>query len=451
MQRRTFLAAAAAIAAAAAADPVLAATAAKPKAGRGFPKGFLWGAATAGHQVEGNNVGSDFWVLEHVEPTLFREPSGDADNSFELWQVDLDLVRSLGLNTYRFSLEWARIEPEPGHFSLAMLDHYKAMIEGCRARGLTPVVTFNHFTSPRWFAAQGGWYVADSPDLFARYCDRAARHLAAQIGYAITLNEPNPSGEPLLPAPVLETVAAMNAAAGRAVGSDDFKSIPLSVAEHDARQQHFLESHRKGRAAIKAVRPDLPVGVSLAMSDDQAEGPNSLRDAKRAQFYGAWLEAAKSDDFLAVQNYTRTVWGDQGKLPAPPGVELNMTEEEIYPPSLANAVRFAHQATGLPILVTEHGLNTDDDSQRAAFIPAALKELQKAVADGVPVKGYLHWSLLDNFEWVWGYERRYGLCSVDRTTFKRLPKPSALVLGDIARRNAASSEPAADTPSRNPR
>src|SRR2546425_5688273 len=143
-----------------------------------FPTGFLWGAATAGHQIEGNNVSSDLWLAENVKPTLFREPSGDAVNSFELWARDLDLAQSLGLNTYRFSLEWARIEPEPGLFSTAMLDHYAAIIEGCRTRGLTPFVTFNHFTTPRWFAARGGWTNPDAPDLFARYCDQAARRLA---------------------------------------------------------------------------------------------------------------------------------------------------------------------------------------------------------------------------------------------------------------------------------
>jgi beta-glucosidase len=122
-----------------------------------FPQGFLWGAATAGHQVEGNNTNSDVWLEEHVQPTVYAEPSADSANSFELWNTDLDLVKGLGLNTYRFSLEWARIEPEPDLFSIAMLDHYKAMIAGCHARGLTPVVTFNHFTTPRWFASRGGW------------------------------------------------------------------------------------------------------------------------------------------------------------------------------------------------------------------------------------------------------------------------------------------------------
>ena len=139
MDRRALLATGAALAA----TPALGkATGAM---GSPFPQGFLWGAATAGHQVEGNNVNSDVWFLEHAQPTVYAEPSGDAANSFELWRSDLQLVKQMGLNSYRFSLEWARIEPEQGQFSTAMLDHYKATIDACRQLGITPVVTFNHF------------------------------------------------------------------------------------------------------------------------------------------------------------------------------------------------------------------------------------------------------------------------------------------------------------------
>ena len=181
IDRRTIIGASLALAATAAPLPVRASASRSS-----FPKNFLWGAATSGHQIEGNNINSDAWVLENVKPTVYSEPSGDAANSFELWPQDLDLVKALGFNCYRFSLEWPRIEPEPGHFSLAMLDHYKAIVDGCRKRGLTPFVTFNHYTTPRWFAARGGWTQPDAADLFARFCDRAARHLAAGIGYAAT-------------------------------------------------------------------------------------------------------------------------------------------------------------------------------------------------------------------------------------------------------------------------
>ena len=130
------------------------------------------------------------------------------------------------------------------------------------------------------------------------------------------------------------------------------------------------------------------------------------------------------------------LWDDKGVAPPPAGAKLNMVKREIYPPSLANAVRYAHAATGVPILVTEHGMITNVDADRARFIPAALIELQKVIAEGVPLKGYIHWSLMDNFEWFLGYAAKYGLCSVDRATFARTPKPSAGVLGAIARRNA---------------
>ena len=437
IHRRTMLAATAATAA------TLAAPALGKASGPGFPKGFLWGAATAAHQVEGNNVNSDIWLMEHVTPTAYAEPSGDAANSFVLWPQDLDLVKNMGLNSYRFSLEWARIEPEPGQFSIAMLDHYKAMIEGCRSRGLTPLVTFNHFTTPRWFGAMGAWMNPKSPELFGRFCDRAARHLAGSIGYATTLNEPNLSGvlaevlPPGIGARLMETDRAMGEAAARATGSPTFAAgNALWIADVPRVQANMLAAHRAGRAAIKAVRPDLPVGVSLAIIDDQAVGADSIRDKMRAKLYGAWLDVARSDDFIGVQNYERSVWNAQGRLPAPKGAQVNDMGSEIYPPSLAGAVRYAHAATGVPVIVTEHGINAADDRLRANFIPAALAELKKAIDDGVPVHGYMHWSLIDNFEWVFGYKPKFGLHSVDPVTFRRTAKPSAAVLGGIARRNA---------------
>jgi beta-glucosidase len=432
IDRRTLLVAAGATLA----MPALARTPGNAK----FPKGFLWGAATAGHQVEGNNVNSDLWLLENIKPTVFTEPSGDAVNSFDLWRTDLDLVKSLGLNSYRFSLEWARIEPEPGAFSIAMLDHYKAMIDGCHARGLTPMVTFNHFTSPRWFAAAGGWTNPQAPDLFARFCDRAARHLAGGIGYAMTLNEPNllrllrSMG---LPAPMLEAQRAMLAAAAKVTDTPKFGAANVANAEDlDTMLPLMIAGHKQGKAAIKAVRADLPVGVTLAIIDEEAVGPNSKRDAIRADLYGAWLEAAKGDDFIGVQNYERSRIDANGRMPAPAGSKRNFMGSEVHAPSLAGAVRYAHQATGLPVIVTEHGVGTDDDTIRAELIPAALKELKAAMDDGVPVKGYVHWSLLDNFEWVFGYRPHFGLVAVDRKTFRRTPKPSAAVYAAIAKRNA---------------
>jgi beta-glucosidase len=301
------------------------------------------------------------------------------------------------------------------------------------------VVTFNHYTTPRWFAAQGGWTNPQSPGLFARFCERAAKHLAANIGIATTLNEPNlPKLLPLvLPAPFFGGLRANLEAAARAMNATKFvvanTVLPEDVATLTA---NMLKGHKAGRDAIKSVRGDLPVGFSLAMTDDQAVGENSLRDAKRVELYGEWLEAARGDDFIGVQNYERIQWDAHGKLPPPPGAVLNYRGSEVYAPSLAGAVRYAHQASGVPVLVTEHGVGTPDDRIRARLIPDALRALKAAMDDGVPVKGYLHWSLLDNYEWGSGFDGKFGLVAVDRTTFRRTPKPSAAVLGAIARRNS---------------
>jgi len=404
-----------------------------------FPRGFLWGAATSGHQTEGNNTTSDTWFLEHLQPTAFAEPSGDACNSLELWPVDLDLVRDLGLNSYRFSVEWARIEPERGRYSSAMLDHYARIVDGCRERSLAPIVTFNHFTCPRWFAASGGWLNPDSPTLFARYCEQVARRIAPRIAYAVTLNEPNLMrllGWLGLPPQIFEAQRVMLAAAAKALGVPKFSAANVTNREDlDAQLPIMLKAHASARAAIKSIAPQLPVGVSLAISDDQAVGTASKRDQKRAECYGAWLEAAKDDDFIGVQNYDRAQFDGKGMIPVPKGGPVNWIGGEIYPPSLGNAVRYAHSVVRKPVLVTEHGLGVEDDSLRVAFIPKALEGLKSAIDDGIPVKGYAHWSLIDNFEWIFGYRPRFGLFAVDRQTFKRTAKPSAAVYGSIARNN----------------
>ncbi|GAB7551595.1 family 1 glycosylhydrolase [Novosphingobium sp. 11B] len=445
IDRRSIIAGAAALAAAPMlAGKALAAPAQKQSSlgSASFPSGFLWGAATAGHQIEGNNTNSDQWLLENVQPTITGAPSGDAVNSLELWRDDLDLVKSMGLNAFRFSLEWPRIEPEPGMFSRAMLDHYKAIIDGCRERGIAPVVSFNHYTTPRWFAAQGGWLHPDASDLFTRFCERAAKHLASGIAIATTLNEPNlPRLLPfVLPPQFMGGLRANLASAAKAAGVPRYL-VANTVLPEDvpALTAAMIKGHKSARAAIKAVRPDLPVGFTLSIADDQAVGPNSIRDRMRAELYGDWLAVARDDDFVAIQNYERILWGKDGRLPAPAGTPRNFRGAEVYAPSLAGAARFAYQATGKPVLVTEHGVGTDDDTIRANLIRDGLRELHGAMAEGVPVRGYIHWTLMDNYEWGAGIGHgAFGLASVDPITFKRSPKPSAKILKAIAQSNSIS-------------
>jgi len=405
-------------------------------AGPGAKTGFLWGAATAGHQVEGNNIASDTWLLEQVRPTAFKEPSGDADDSLHRWREDIALVKAMGLNCYRFSVEWPRIEPEKGQFSQAYLDFYTAMVDHCRKVGLAPVATFNHFTTPRWFAASGGWGQPDAAALFARYCDKVARAMAAGISHAVTFNEPNlalggvwPSKPP--PAAFMQTVDAMLAAAATASGSDRF--VVLNASDPRPLIPGILAAHQAGRAAIKAVRGDLPVGLSLAISDDVGVGPDSAIERKRRIVYQPFFELARDDDFIGVQTYGRQYIGKEGPVAPPRDAARRANGEEWFPAAIGNTIRYAHQATGRPVLITENGIDADDDGERERFIPAAIASVEQAMRDGVPVLGYIHWSLLDNFEWLRGYGPKFGLVAVDRTSFRRMPKPSAAVLGRIAR------------------
>ena len=398
--------------------------------------GFLWGAATAGHQVEGNNVNADIWLLEQVRPTIFVEPSGDACDSLNRWREDVALVKALGLNCYRFSVEWSRIEPAPGQFSQAYLDHYARMVDHCRDQGIAPVVTLNHFTCPRWFAAAGGWLQQDAPELFARYCGKVAGAMAAGMSHALTFNEPNgPLAEPwsLNPptAAVRARVAASVAAAAKASGSDRFSL--LNGGDPEPMIPGITAAHVKAREAIRAARDDLPIGMSLALPDDVAVGADSAIERKRAAVYGPFFAVMDKDDFVGVQTYERRYIGREREVPPPPGTPRRANGAEWFPAAVGNAVRYAHKATGKPVMVTENGIEASDDADRARFIPEAVASVEAAMRDGVPVLGYIHWSLLDNFEWIRGYGPKFGLVAVDRTTFKRTPKPSAGVLGRIAR------------------
>ncbi|MEW1958220.1 family 1 glycosylhydrolase [Kineococcus sp. NPDC059986] len=400
-----------------------------------FPRDFLWGVATAGHQTEGDNVHSDTWFLEHTEPTLFVEPSGPACGSYERVESDLDLVAGLGLDAFRFSVEWARVEPARGEVSVAALDHYDHLVDAALARGLRPLVTYNHFTSPHWFAAAGSWLAPDAADRFADQVHRVTSRLGDRLEAAVTLNEPNL--EQLLQAsgklpPEAETLKRdMLASAARAAGTSSYYSSNVVPADaQDAFCHALTRAHRAARSAAKAVRSDLPVGVSIALADERAvPGGEARRDARRAAVYDHWLHVAREDDFVGVQNYEVLWHGPDGDV-VPDG-PLNGMGSSVDPSSLAGAVRYAHEVSRVPVLVTEHGMQTEDDTERAAFLPASLELLADEIAAGTPVLGYCHWTLLDNFEWIFGYGPKLGLFAVDRATLERTAKPSAAVYRDL--------------------
>jgi beta-glucosidase len=376
-----------------------------------FPDGFRWGTATAAHQIEGGNVNNDWWRWEHTPGSGCKESSGDACDSWHRWPEDIALLKELGFTDYRFSLEWSRIEPADGEISTAALDHYARVCEGLLEAGIAPVVTFHHFTTPLWMADQGGWESDAMPERFAAYCETAAARLAGLMQRACTINEPS----------MVSTIGYL------------WGAFPPGKRDREARRHVndvMVRSHRAAVDAIRAAAPGVPVGITLAMSDYQAvDGGESKVEQIRRGMEDVFFAGTTGDDFVGVQTYSRTRVGPDGVLPNEPGVPELIMGYEYYPQSLRTGGE-------VPILVTENGIGTDDDAQRIAYVRTALDGVLACLADGIDVRGYTYWSLLDNFEWAYGYGPRFGIVDCDRTTFARSPKDSARWLGRVARANA---------------
>jgi beta-glucosidase len=383
-----------------------------------FPDGFLWGAATAAHQVEGNNINNDWWKLEQASVGYIHS-SGDALDSYHRYPEDMRLLAEAGLNTYRFSIEWSRIEPTPGTFSTALLGHYRRMIDEALRLGLTPFVTLHHFTHPIWFEEQGGWLADDAVSIFARYVEKVCTILDG-VEWICTINEPN--------------VLAMNHGAMRLMANGH------PYPEHPFPDPEF------GKAYIKAHQTVAPlireatgakVGWTVA---NQAFVAVPGSEKKHAEIQYLWedmyLEVAREDDYVGVQSYTSQPVDDNGVVPHPEDPENTLMGWAYRPDALGIALRHTHEVVGdMPLVVTENGVATADDERRIAYTTHALTDLAEAVADGIDIRGYCHWSLLDNFEWG-RWHPTFGLIAVDRETFERRPKPSLAWLGSVARRNA---------------
>ena len=391
-----------------------------------FPSGFLIGASTAAHQIEGNNTASDRWALEAAGASpMVTEPSGDAADSLHRWPDDLDLVAELGFDAYRFSIEWARAEPARDQISRAMVQHYGRIIDGCRARGIQPVVTLHHFTVPRWFQRGGGWTAPDATERFLSYIDALAPILEP-VRWIITINEPN-------------ILALMTRFGGRrSDGPDpdaefDLPGVPMP-APHGATVAALIEAHHAATDRLHDHHPDAVVGWTVASQSISAvPGGEDLAERFFEQVEGRYLRESVGDDFIGVQSYTRNVIGPEGAVRDDPDDTRTLTGWEYWPDALEQAVRDARRIVGdVPILVTENGIATADDDRRIAYTRDALVGLQRAMADGVDVRGYLHWSLLDNYEWG-SYRPTFGLIGWHPLTFDRTPKPSARWLGDVAR------------------
>jgi len=400
--------------------PCPAMAAAERSAGAGsltFPEGFTWGVATAAHQIEGGNVHNDWWDWEHNLTSGTVASSGDACDSFHRWREDLQLVADMNLGAYRFSLEWSRIEPAEGEFSLAALEHYRRMCAACHGHGITPVVTFHHFTTPLWLTARGGWESPDAPDCFARFVTRATAHLGDLIGWACTINEPN-------------VVAVMGYFEG--LYPPGVKDFTRYGAVNDA----MVRGHRLAVDALRSGPGAFPVGLTLSMAEITAdEGGEELRDAAEEMLENVFLRATDGDDFVGVQCYTRLHFGPDGQTANAPGIPVTQMGDERWPRAVEHTVRRAASVSGRPVVVTENGIATEDDAERITFLSEALQSAHRCLEEGIELRGYFVWSLLDNFEWHLGYGPKFGLVAVAPGSFERRPKPSAHWFGEVARSN----------------
>ncbi|MFO7631521.1 MAG: glycoside hydrolase family 1 protein [Caldilinea sp.] len=425
-----------------------------------FPDGFLWGTASSSHQVEGNNTNNQWWLFEQRPNTIWRgDRSGLACDWWRNAEVDFDLMQHFGMTTHRMSLEWSRIEPEPGRFDHAAIDRYREMLDGLQRRGMKPMVTLHHFTNPLWLERAGGWENPEVVTRFQRYVRYAVRALGDLCNMWVTINEP-----------------LVYVAQGWVRGIWPPEKIsPAGVLRVF---RHMLQAHGVAYQTIHAVLPDAQVGYAMPVRVFQPSNPNRWLDRKAANLkrYLAehiWVMGAvdgkirfplgldeyhrmleDSADFVGINFYTRDLVrfrldprGLFGEEHYHPDGEFSDSGwrgvySEYAPQALNQIVREVN-VFRKPIYITENGLPDHDDDQRPRWLLGHLYELYRTIQQGCDVRGYYHWTFTDNFEWSEGWGLRFGLVELDPETQERRPRPSASLFSEIARANAISHRLAA--------
>jgi beta-glucosidase len=415
-----------------------------------FPHGFLWGTATAAHQVEGNNTNTDWWDWELAGRCRRGQRSGLACDHYRRFGEDFALLGELHQTAHRLGVEWARLEPRPGSFDRAEIAHYRSVLAALRGHGIEPVVTLHHFTSPRWLGSLGGWEHPGVVPLFERYAARVADELGDLVRYWVTINEPNvfashgyalglwPPGrrDPLI---AFRIVANMVRAHGRAYHAIHRRRHDALVGvAHHWRPFEPLQARSLDRWAADLRNALFNRAFPRALTDGVLRFPFG-----RGQLVP---EVRGAQDYFGLNYYTRERVAFSPGRPhelfgreVRPAVARDTAGSELHPAGFERAL---HDVAGYgrPILVTENGVADCDDELRPAFLVGHLLALHRAMAAGVPVIGYLHWSSLDNFEWLDGFDQRFGLIHVDFLTQARRPKPSARLYGEICRTGTITVE-----------
>lgn len=401
-----------------------------------FPPGFLWGTASAAHQVEGGNRDNDWWEWEQVPGHIHGgESSLVAIDHYHRYRQDFQLLARLPTNAHRFSIEWSRVEPRPGEFDPREFAHYRDMLAALREEGLASMLTLHHFSSPGWFVKAGGWASAEAPESFHRFVRRTVAELGELVDLWCTINEPN-----------------IYAANGWMVG--EFPPGRRGDVPGFYRVLRNLQrGHELAYRAIHQALPEARVGLShhkflfLPASPSLAD---RLAAATAQGFTDRWPEGPRlrpvweaTCDWIGVAHY----WGQLAAFdPRRPQEQFirrfndpDLAVTEMGWPSHApwmRAVLNEVRGLGKPVYITENGISCSDDRVRQRYLVEILEQVHAAIGDGVDVRGYFHWTAFDNFEWARGYGQRFGLVSVDRPTLAREIKPSGRLYGLIARANA---------------
>jgi beta-glucosidase len=398
-----------------------------------FPRGFLFGTATSATQIEGG-CGSSDWAQFAREKGRIK--NGDtpavACDSWRRWGEDVALQRAMGMGAYRMSVEWARIEPRAGEIDGGALDEYRRMLGALRDGGIEAMVTLHHFTLPGWLADEGGVLAKGFAERLARFAKVVVEALGDLCRLWVTINEPN----------VLAAHAYLLGVWPPAV-----KSARLAWLA----QRSLLRAHDAAYRALKDARGDaVQVGIAHHLRAIEPERPGKRRDRAAAALFARVFNDAfvrtvierRTQDFLGINYYSRDLVrfspAHAGELfvsrGVPAGADVSDLGWEIYPAGIGDVVRTWGRRSGVPVYITENGIADACDAKRAAFIRSHLAELARAIDDGIDVRGYFHWSLLDNFEWAEGYEPRFGLAHVDYASGERTLRDSARVYADITRR-----------------
>lgn len=406
------------------------------EAGR-FPDGFLWGTASAAHQVEGDNRNCDWWEFEQQPGRIAGgDSSAIACDHYRRYREDFALLREMKQNAHRLSVEWSRIEPSEGEFDARQIRHYRDVLGELREQGIEPMVTLHHFTSPLWFARKGGWAAAGSAHAFMPFVHKVVDELGDLIGLWCTINEPN-----------------IYAASGWMVGEFP-PGRQGDVASVYRVTNNMRRAHELAYGAIKRRWPDASVGLShhrflmLPASDQR-------RDRWAAQAASVVLDrwpvapgrlgkvVEAPSDFVGIAHY----WGqtcafDPGRpneqfvrrvnVPGVPVTDMGLSADPSWMRTVLNELR----SLGKPVYITENGLASHDDEWRQRYLREILSNVLLAIGDGVDVRGYFHWTNMDNFEWARGYAMRFGLIEVDRNTLERRIKPSGRLYARIALANS---------------